>query len=128
MKFDKRIIDKKRIFTVFQEDEARKYIGKSGYFSNDLKKLSDLSLNEVMKLEMVNPYNPEVFSAELGFYKYFIPLDNIKMSNFDYDLDRFKKIVNEKFLESRNSERKNEDYEFYKRILNYLEKLNDKQN
>ncbi len=53
MKLDKRIIDRKYIFDVFNADKAKEFIGEDCYMTNDIELFKDLGSINVYKLNKI---------------------------------------------------------------------------
>lgn len=76
MKLDSRI--KKKPFTMFDTDEAKEFIGKKGFFTNELENFNDFNYNAFKisygTLREVGDiiYNPFFINGRDGF-KYFLP-------------------------------------------------------
>lgn len=76
MNFDSRI--KEKPFTMFDTDKAKEFIGKKGFFTNELENFSDLNYNAFKigygTLRKVSDlsYNPFFINGRDGL-KYFLP-------------------------------------------------------
>lgn len=79
MKLDSRIIEGKRPLTCFDAEEAKQFIGKEGFFTNELNKFSDL--NETPKTTLKNIWSKNetyCFITSGTIHKYFLPLEWVK--------------------------------------------------
>lgn len=85
MKLDSRIIEGKRPLTCFDAEDAKQFIGKEGFFTNELNKFSDL--NEIPKTTLKNvwPKNETYCFITSGtIHKYFLPCEWVKESEKKY--------------------------------------------
>lgn len=74
---DPRIKARKDIFDRFSVNDAKSFIGKNGYFSNDIKSFEDLELCHFGSL--ANTYNDRPpFETDDGYcYRFFFPHDKV---------------------------------------------------
>lgn len=76
MKLDSQI--KEKPFTMFETDKAKEFIGKKGFFTNELENFNDLNYNaskigyETLRKVADLIYNPFFINGRDGF-KYFLP-------------------------------------------------------
>ncbi len=87
MKVDNRIIDKLKIFTPINTDGASEYIGEEGFFTDDYKRLGDVTKLTRSKLYDVHEDQTGLVyttSGSDGVWKFFIPLSNIKLKEKNY--------------------------------------------
>ena len=78
MKFDPRIKKGCRPFTMFDTDAAKEFIGKQGFFTNDLDVFHGLNANAIGfgTLKKVNDIiNAPFFINQRYGLKYFLPLE-----------------------------------------------------
>lgn len=133
----------KKILTPIDFEDAEKFIGKSGYFGNDVTDFSNLnilskdsSFIRVLKNIDLEHIDDKIYHADNDkFYCYFAPLDYVKLSQIDKDIDRLNKIREKKFFSLKTLKESNaldhinlikqteEEYEFIKRILSYTLKV-----
>ena len=79
MKLDPRIIEGKKPLTCFDTEEAKQFIGKEGFFTNELNKFSDLNGTPKTTLKNVWPKNETYCFITSGtIHKYFLPLEWVK--------------------------------------------------
>lgn len=81
MKLDPRIIDKNKIYTVINSEDAHKYIDSKGYFLDNAFGFEDLSCDYIHTLEKIEFDNPLFgFKAKetMCKYSYFLPLNNVR--------------------------------------------------
>ena len=94
MKLDPRIIEGKKPLTCFDTEMAKQFIGKEGFFTNELNKFSDLNETPKTTLKNVWPKNETYCFITSGtIHKYFLPLEWVKEEyrafTFDEFLDKF---------------------------------------
>lgn len=73
MKLDSRIIEGKRPLTCFDAEEAKQFIGKKGFVTDELKQFHDLNKVQETVLKNVWPNETYCFIASVTGYKYFLP-------------------------------------------------------
>lgn len=79
MDLDKRILPGKRPLTCFDAEEAKQFIGKKGFFTDELNKFSDL--NETPKTTLKNVWSKNetyCFITSVTRQKYFLPAEWVK--------------------------------------------------
>lgn len=79
MKLDKRIFPAKRPLTCFDSEYAKQFVGKKGFFTDELKEFIDL--NNVQETVLKNVWQNETycFVTSLTRYKYFLPSEWVDM-------------------------------------------------
>ena len=73
MKLDKRIFPAKRPLTCFDAEYAKQFIGKKGFFTDELKEFVDLDNTLKTVLKNVHHYEDDCFVTFATGYKYFLP-------------------------------------------------------
>lgn len=73
MKLDKRIIEGKKPLTCFDAEYAKQFIGKKGFFTDELKEFIDLDDTLETELKTVWPNETYCFVASVTACKYFLP-------------------------------------------------------
>lgn len=79
MKLDKRIFPAKRPLTCFDSEYARQFIGKKGFFTDELKEFRDLNNVQETVLKNVWPNETYCFAVSGTSYKYFLPSEWLDM-------------------------------------------------
>ena len=94
MKLDPRIIEGKRPLSCLDTDEAQPFIGKKGYFAQNLKQFADL--NYVLLGELLSVTTDEFFCRGLDIgYNFFMPAEWVREKEPEpewkpYDLDSWR--------------------------------------
>ena len=78
MKLDKRILPAKRPLTRFDAEYAKQFIGKKGFFTDELKEFIDLDDTLETELKTVWPNETYCFVASVTACKYFLPSEWVK--------------------------------------------------
>lgn len=96
MKLDSRIIDGKKPLTCFDSDEAKQFIGKKGFFTDELNQFRDLNNVQETILKNVWPNESYCFIASVTGHKYFLPSEWVDIGEPEkkwrpYTLDDFVK-------------------------------------
>lgn len=78
MELDKRIKEGKRPLTCFDIEEAKKYVGKKGYFSNYLNVYTNLCNMQEGVLHSLDEHHGEAFVEEYAKWKFFLPAEWVK--------------------------------------------------
>ena len=73
MKLDSRIIEGRKPLTCFDAEEAKQFIGKKGFVTDELKQFHDLNKVQETVLKNVWPNETYCFIASVTGYKYFLP-------------------------------------------------------
>lgn len=75
MKLDPRIIEGKKPLTCFDAEYAKQFIGKKGFFTDELKEFIDLDDTLETELKTVWPNETYCFVASVTACKYFLPAE-----------------------------------------------------
>ena len=78
MDLDKRILPGKRPLTCFDAEEAKQFIGKKGFVTDELNKFRDLNKTQECTLKNVWPNETYCFVSSVTGYKYFLPAGWVK--------------------------------------------------
>lgn len=78
MKLDARILPGKRPLTCFDTEEAKEFIGKKVFFTDELEKFCDLDKLLETELRRVCQNESECFMTRIAGYKYFLPAEWLK--------------------------------------------------
>ena len=97
MKFDPRIKEGKRPLSLFDVDEAEKYLGKECYLTDDLTNFKNLDLadGELFRLaELINIWTEEelCFADKSNDFRYCLPLEWVETSDVRETKDLKKEI------------------------------------
>ena len=98
MKLDPRIIEGKRPLSCLDTDEAKKFIGKKGYFAQNLKQFADL--NCILLGELLSVTTDEFFCRGLDIgYNFFMSAEWVQEQEPEpvwkpYDLDTWQNDYN----------------------------------
>lgn len=79
MKLDPRIIEGKKPLTCFDAEEAKQFIGKEGFVTDELNEFRDL--NETLKTTLKNVWSKNetyCFITSVTRHKYFLPAEWVK--------------------------------------------------
>ena len=74
---DPRIKSRKDIFDRFSVNDAKSFIGKNGYFSNDIESFEDLELCAFGRLDKVYDDRPPFETDDGHPYRFFFPHDKV---------------------------------------------------
>ena len=100
MELDKRIKEGKRPLTCFDTEEAKAFIGKECYFSNDMSRFGDLNCSvekkEIKKAELTHVSNTDPCYEIPGFYYDFcLPCEWVKEPEKKYRPYSLNEFLNE---------------------------------
>ena len=96
MKLDIRIKSISDIFTCTNMEEAKKFIGKRGYFADCMISFEDLSQRESYNLDRIDDDDVPFVSGNVH-WRYFLPVDNLKPAEKKYRPYTLEEFLNEGF-------------------------------
>lgn len=96
MKLDEKIKSKTMIYDCFETLEAKQYVGKHGYFSNNFSDFADLSKTTYGTLTQVatNNYSEKPYYDDSKTYAYFLPEEYVKQEKVfrPFTIEEFRQV------------------------------------